>query len=317
MFQVNDVDVRLLRVFVTVVEFGGYSAAQTELNISQSTLSNHMTALEERLGFRLCHRGRGGFRLTQKGEAIYQEARQLFTALGNFSAAAGALRGKLTGMLNIGVVDATITNARAPLPRVIRRFNENENEVHINLFVQSREELERSVLNGELHAAVGPFSRRLAGIHLYPLYTETQAVYCAPGHLFYDDCPGGISHEAISTAAFVARGYMRNFDSERLGGGRHCATVMNMEAQMILITSGGYIGFLPVHYAENRTPRQPELRQIRPELLSYDSEFSLIIRRGRLASNVLGKFLDAVADEFQITTLCSHARDTQVADRLP
>ncbi len=60
-------DIRLLRVFEAVVKNGGFTAAQGELNISQSTISNHITALEQRLGVTLHQRGRGGFWLTDKG----------------------------------------------------------------------------------------------------------------------------------------------------------------------------------------------------------------------------------------------------------
>lgn len=297
MFRVTDIDLRLLRVFTAVVEYGGYAGAQTELNISQSTVSNHMSALEQRLGFRLCQRGRSGFRLTDKGETIYRETKQLLSALDNFSAAAGAVKGRLTGQLDIGVVDATITNTKVPIQNVVRRFNRRDNDVHINLIVQPRQELERAVLERRLHLAIGPFSKHIAQLHVQPLYAETQAVYCGKGHPFYERAPGGVKMEEIARAAFVARGYMRNFDSERLGGGRHCATVHNMEAQAILILSGGYIGYLPVHYAEDLMA-DGELRPVRPDRLSYESRFSLIRRRGPPATDALASFLQDLEAEF-------------------
>ena len=55
--NLSEGDLRLLRVFAKVVEAGGFSAAQIELNVSQSTISTHMTALEQRLRVRLCERG--------------------------------------------------------------------------------------------------------------------------------------------------------------------------------------------------------------------------------------------------------------------
>src|SRR5713226_1536269 len=70
--NLSEGDIRLLKVFAKVVEAGGFSAAQIELNVSQSTISTHMTALEHRLGVRLCQRGRSGFKLTEKGQLIYQ-----------------------------------------------------------------------------------------------------------------------------------------------------------------------------------------------------------------------------------------------------
>lgn len=60
-------DLRSLAVFRAVVEHGSFLGAQVALGLSQSSVSFHMKALEERLGFRLCRRGRAGFELTDRG----------------------------------------------------------------------------------------------------------------------------------------------------------------------------------------------------------------------------------------------------------
>ena len=90
--NLSESDIRELRVFAKVVEAGGFSAAQIELNVSQSTISTHMTALEQRLGMRLCKRGRSGFSLTDRGQLIYQATQRLFAALDEFRSEAGAAR---------------------------------------------------------------------------------------------------------------------------------------------------------------------------------------------------------------------------------
>ena len=60
--QLSDLDIRLLRVFRVIVECGGVSAAELELNISRSAISRHLKDLEIRMGgLNLCHRGRAGF----------------------------------------------------------------------------------------------------------------------------------------------------------------------------------------------------------------------------------------------------------------
>ena len=58
--QLSDMDLRLLRVFKSVVECGGMAAAELELNIGISTVSRHIKDLETRLGLSLCRRGRAG-----------------------------------------------------------------------------------------------------------------------------------------------------------------------------------------------------------------------------------------------------------------
>ncbi len=51
--QVQDTDLKLLRIFETIVRCGGFAAAQPILNIGASSISEYMSQLETRLGLRL------------------------------------------------------------------------------------------------------------------------------------------------------------------------------------------------------------------------------------------------------------------------
>ncbi len=66
-------DLKLLRIFVSVVRHQGFANAQQELNLSTSAISTYMSQLEAALGLVLCHRGRGGVSLTNKGQLFHQE----------------------------------------------------------------------------------------------------------------------------------------------------------------------------------------------------------------------------------------------------
>lgn len=60
----SDLDLRLVRVFLAVVDARGITAAEATLGVRQSTISSQLSALEARVGFTLCERGRGDFSLT-------------------------------------------------------------------------------------------------------------------------------------------------------------------------------------------------------------------------------------------------------------
>ncbi len=150
--------------------------------------------------------------------------------------------------------------------------------------------IERAVLDGRLHAAIGPFEQRITVLEYIRLCTEEHAVYCGRGHPLYDRPDADITMADIAESSFVARGYMDRADLERLDIRKHGATVFNMEAQAILILSGGYIGFLPVQFAE-RWMATAELRQIRRHELGYRSQFHLIARRGAPKTLVIRTFL--------------------------
>jgi hypothetical protein len=48
MKRVSDADLRLLRIFATVADSKGFSGAQAALNLSLSSISGYVTALERR-----------------------------------------------------------------------------------------------------------------------------------------------------------------------------------------------------------------------------------------------------------------------------
>ncbi len=70
-------DLDRLKSFVQVIESGSFSLAAVTLNITQSTMSSRIQALEAELSVVLFKRGRGGAALTQAGIELEAPARQI------------------------------------------------------------------------------------------------------------------------------------------------------------------------------------------------------------------------------------------------
>ena len=297
----SDIELRLLRVFIGVVEAGGMSSAQATLNIALPTISAHLATLEERLGVRLCFRGRAGFRLTEAGQVVFEEANRVFTALGAFRSATDSLGGKLAGPLNVGTVDTTVTNRTVSLDEVIRRYNQRPSEVQINLSIDARHALERSVLDGGLHLAIGPFAKNHVGLKYQPLYSETQEVYCGRHHPLFKKQPSKITPHHLADSPVAVRGIWHGHDLDRIGSRILGATVHNLEAMLVLLLSGGYIGYLPTHYAETWVKRA-ELKPIRVSGLSYRSRFGFITRRGSTPSLAVTAFIEDLTQSISAKT---------------
>jgi DNA-binding transcriptional LysR family regulator len=90
-----------LTAFVRVVDNGGFSAAGRKLNMSTTMVSNHIQALEERLGARLLHRTTRKVSLTEVGRAYYDRATQILSDLEQADDIAGALQSTPRGTLRI------------------------------------------------------------------------------------------------------------------------------------------------------------------------------------------------------------------------
>jgi len=287
--RVADVDIRLLKVFAAVVEAGGYAGAQSSLNIGSSTISLHMSELEARLGFQLCSRGRGGFRLTERGQRAHEETLRLLAALDDFSSSMSGLQTRLSGRLRIGMVDVLTTHASFPLVEAVRRFNRLDNDVHIEIVVAPRRELERALLAGALDVAIGPMIQMIKGLDFRPLFSEAHCLYCGRGHPLYGR-KGALAREDVSLLPFVLRSYHGDFDRRQFGGAEPRASAHDMEGMLVLLLSGHYVGYLPDHYAASWVEKGGLWPLDAPDF-TYGSQHMLITRRSGRAPEALGAFL--------------------------
>jgi len=290
--NLSEGDIRLLKVFAKVVEAGGFSAAQIDLNISQSTISTHMTSLEQRLGVRLCERGRSGFHLTERGKLIYQASQRLFLALDEFRSDAGAARNCLTGNLVVGIVDSLISNPACALDRAISAFNQKAPEVQIAIRVTSPSEIERVVLEGSCDLGLGTCGRHSPYLDYEDLFEERQVLYCGRGHPLFER-----SHKAriadLGGQQFIRRAYAAPDKLPR--GIKLVSTAVAdlMEAVAVFILSGRYMGFLPAHFAELWVARDL-MRPLLEEALGYQNPVYLATRKTETKKPVLSAFLREV-----------------------
>lgn len=90
-----------LTAFVRVVDTGGFSAAARKLNMSTTMVSNHIQALEERLGARLLNRTTRKVSVTEIGKAYYDRCVQILSDIEQADDIAGALQSVPRGTLRI------------------------------------------------------------------------------------------------------------------------------------------------------------------------------------------------------------------------
>ncbi|WP_341485954.1 LysR family transcriptional regulator [Thioclava sp. GXIMD4215] len=289
--QISDVDIRLMRVFRTVIECGGLSAAQTELGVGRSTISRQIADLETRLGLRLCHRGRAGFSLTQAGRQVLDYVDRFLKSADDFSANIAAMGDRLVGRLEIGLMDFALTDEANPLLGAIKTCRADAPGLTVNITVGTPAEIERGVLDGRLHLGVVPDYHRTPGLQCHPLYDEPVGLFCGGDHPLAQALDRGapLSEREIRAHALVYRGY---FESDLLRQRKLAfpqgSTAYQTEAVMGLIQSGIYIGFLPVHCQRHLHGRSHELL---PELFRYSTPIHAIWRSDREQSATLSDFL--------------------------
>jgi DNA-binding transcriptional LysR family regulator len=276
MRHLDNIDLRLLRIFVTLSEAGSFSAAQIVLNLSQSTLSTHIAALERFLGHSLCLRGRRGFRLTAFGEATLVATRQLFGDIEAFRARVGRHSGQLLGRVNLGIVDGVVSSAALGLQEPLQRFLSRTGEVYIDLRLGTPLQLEQWVAEGQRDVVIGPMSQKGPGVIYVPLHREANTLYCGSQHaLFRVKNP---TIEEIEATLFSVRSYRHLEDLHRVNHPRAGASVLQMEAQTMLVLSGHFVGFLPRHIGDDYAERGL-MRALQPAKYQFMSQHFVAYRR--------------------------------------
>ncbi len=276
--QLRDLDLQLLRLFVTVVECGGFSAAQGELGIGQSSISTQMAKLETRLGFRLCQRGKAGFRLTPKGEQVLAATRRLFAAIDTFKDEAQGMADKLLGSLHIGLSEGLSAAVLERVGEAIRRFRGRNQAVQIELLTAMPAELERRLLQDQLQLAIGYFSGNQAALDYRPLFRERQVLHCAQGHPLFSVAKPSL--EQLQQADKVNHPYRLFEVREPLQGASSSAQAEQVDGTLAFILSGRHIGYLPEHIAAPWRA-SGRLRALQADALDFAVQFHLASHRGQ------------------------------------
>ena len=278
--QLSDLDVRLLRVFRAIVECGGMSAAELELNISRSAISRHLKDLEIRLGgLVLCRRGRAGFALTTEGEQVYAAALELQAAMDAFRMKVNQLQQRITGNLAIAIGDKTATNPKARLAEAMRSFTDRAPDVKLEAHVHPLNLIEPRVIDGTYEVGIIPMHRRSSSLEYYPLFSEKMYLYCAPSHPLCDADHASMHWDDVCRYDYVGLGYHSpNMELGQRVKLKPKATAFDQEAVLTLIESGCYIGFLPGHYAESFV-RSNCIRRIENERFQYEVQYSGVTGR--------------------------------------
>jgi len=113
-------DLRKLRLFLAVVDHGGFTVAARAEFVSQPSVSQAMRELESELGTPLFHRVGRGVVLTSAGEALVGPARQTLRDVDTAHAAVAAVTGLSGGRLDLCTLPTLAVDPVAPLVGAFR-----------------------------------------------------------------------------------------------------------------------------------------------------------------------------------------------------
>ncbi|WP_221794201.1 LysR family transcriptional regulator [Oceanobacter mangrovi] len=292
--QLGDYEIKQLKIFKTIVDCGGFSAAEAQLNISRPTISIHIANLESRLNLTLCKRGRGGFSLTEEGKVIYEQTQSLLDALEGFRNTINNLSSFPSGLLEVALSDTFATDDRCQVTDIIRRYHQHAPDVELKVTVEHMIDMERKVLAGELDIAFIPYHRKLEGLEYIHIFTDRCYLYCAPGNPLFDLPEDQLTDELVNSIPLIHAGLKPHDEVyAQIAEMNLAAVCYHYEARIALMLSGIYISYLPENFAAPYVQRG-ELKAISPRRRFFTLGAAVISKKSAQPNRARTLFLETV-----------------------
>jgi LysR family transcriptional regulator, hydrogen peroxide-inducible genes activator len=168
-----------LRAFTAVAEKHHFGSAATALGVSQSTLSQSLSALEAGLGTHLVERSTRRVRVTREGMQLLPLAQTVVEAADAFTAANAGTSDPLQGTLRLGMIP---TVAPYVLPAVLAGLANRLPALTLRVIEDQTERLLSALRGGALDAALIALPADTGGITEVPIYEEDFLLAVPPGH---------------------------------------------------------------------------------------------------------------------------------------
>lgn len=160
-----------LRNFVTIAEFGHFGAAAQHIGISQSSLSQALSSLENGVGLQLVERSTRRVVVTPAGHTLLPQAKDIVARIDAFIATAKGTRDAQLGTLSVGLIP---TIAPYLLANFLHAAGQGEDALRLDVIEDTSPHLLDSIKRGTIDAAIVglPAEAKAAGLHTETLYDE-------------------------------------------------------------------------------------------------------------------------------------------------
>ena len=189
-----------LEIFEAVAETGSFSRAAESVLLTQSTVSQHLAALENEVGVRLFDRTGRGAELTDAGQLFRQHVRQVLANCADLRQAMARFRGMENPQL---VVGASNIPANYLIPELLPILATGYPGILLSVMAGDSRETVARLAAGEVALAVVGNRCDVNGIEFAPLLTDTMQLVVGGGHPWRDRC--SVELEELTSTPLMVR----------------------------------------------------------------------------------------------------------------
>jgi LysR family transcriptional regulator, regulator for metE and metH len=172
-------EVRHLKLLVTVAEEGSVTEAGKRLHLTQSALSHQLRDAEEKLGTALFLRLGRKMVLTPAGDRLIACARRVLDELSNAEVQIEGLNGGARGEIRLSTECYTCYHW---LPPVLHKFHGKFSKVEVNIVASATSNPAAALLEGKLDVAIISSPPRNKSLRVTPMFEDELVIVMSPTH---------------------------------------------------------------------------------------------------------------------------------------
>jgi len=160
-------ELKYFRLIKTIAEEGSLANSSERLFLTQSALSHQLRGLEERLGFKVFHRSRNKWVLTNEGDELYKLANKLFNSIDESFSTIKNIKNGSKGAIKLSAECQSFFHT---IPEFIQKMGLLYPEIDIDVTLGATHQTISQVLSNEIDIAIvtsRPASEELESIKVF------------------------------------------------------------------------------------------------------------------------------------------------------
>jgi DNA-binding transcriptional LysR family regulator len=175
------VQIDSLKIFCDVAEAGSFTKAANINNITQSAVSQQISALERVFKSLLIERSKKKIRLTREGQVLYDYSKQIMLTFDSLHSKLQDLKDIISGNIRIATIYSIGLH---DLPPYVKKFMANYPTVSIHVEYRRANQVYDDVLGNVVDLGLIAYPMKDTRLEIVPLRKEPLVVICHPQHPF-------------------------------------------------------------------------------------------------------------------------------------
>ena len=289
--------IETLKVFCDLVETESFTRAAQINRVTQSAVSQQISALERQFKSLLIERSKKRFRLTREGQELYEASKEIVQAYDTLHSRLQELKDVIIGTVRIATVNSLGLHM---LPPFLTRYLKQYPNVNVHVAYRRSNQVYQDVLGNVEDLGLVAYPVRHAELETIPLGTEQMSVICHPSHTF-------AGRKSLKIAALQGQNFIafekdiptRKAVDKVLREHRIAVTTVmefdNIETVKRAVEVESGIAIVPTVTVAQEVAAQT-LVSIKLEDVDLSRPLAAIYKRGRVLSKALTEFLKVLQE---------------------